>query len=162
MLQSINAFTCVFALINLLILFFVLKKILFKPVMSYMENRQNEVSSTLDHAEQEKTEALELKKQYEDQMKTAKQDGQAIIDEMTTRANKIYDDKIQEAQTESRTIISQAQEDAKREHEKVMSQSKSEIAGLALSAASKVMEANMDNEKNRELVDQFLKETGAA
>ena len=37
-----------------------------------------------------------------------------------------------------------------------------QVAGLALAAASKVIEANMDNEANRALVDRFIDEAGAA
>ncbi len=162
MLQSLNLYTCVFALINLLILFFVLKKVLFKPVMNYMDKRKNEVADSLKTSENAKNEALELKQQYEEQMKTARADGQKIIDDMTARANKIYSDTVAKAEEESRQILARAQEDAQREHEKVLKDSKAEISGLAIAAASKVIDANLDNESNRKLVDKFLDETGAA
>lgn len=162
MLQSLNLYTCVFALINLLILFFVLKKVLFKPVMNYMDKRKNEVADSLKTSENAKNEALELKQQYEEQMKTARADGQKIIDDMTARANKIYSDTVAKAEEESRQILAHAQEDAQREHEKVLKDSKAEISGLAIAAASKVIDANLDNESNRKLVDKFLDETGAA
>lgn len=162
MLQSLNLYTCVFALINMLILFFVLKKVLFKPVMNYMDKRKNEVADSLKTSENAKTEALELKEQYEEQMKTARADGQKIIDDMTVRANKIYADTIAKAEEESRQILARAQEDAQREHEKVLKDSKAEISGLAIAAASKVIDANLDTESNRKLVDKFLDETGAA
>lgn len=162
MLQSLNLYTCVFALINMLILFFVLKKVLFKPVMNYMDKRKNEVADSLKTSEDAKSEALELKGQYEEQMKTARADGQKIIDDMTVRANKIYADTIAKAEEESRQILARAQEDAQREHEKVLKDSKAEISGLAIAAASKVIDANLDTESNRKLVDKFLDETGAA
>lgn len=162
MLQSLNLYTCVFALINLLILFFVLKKVLFKPVMNYMDKRKNEVADSLKTSENAKNEALELKQQYEEQMKTARADGQKIIDDMTARANKIYSDTVAKAEEESRQILARAQEDVQREHEKVLKDSKAEISGLAIAAASKVIDANLDNESNRKLVDKFLDETGAA
>lgn len=162
MLQSLNLYTCVFALINLLILFFVLKKVLFKPVMNYMDKRKNEVADSLKTSENAKNEALELKQQYEEQMKTARADGQKIIDDMTARANKIYSDTVAKAEEESRQILARAQEDAQREHEKVLKDSKAEISGLAIAAASKVIDANLDSESNRKLVDKFLDETGAA
>lgn len=162
MLQSLNLYTCVFALINLLILFFVLKKVLFKPVMNYMDKRKNEVADSLRTSENAKAEALELKQQYEDQIKEARADGQKIIDDMTARANKIYSETVAKAEEESRRILARAQEDAQREHEKVLKDSKAEISGLAIAAASKVIDANMDTESNRKLVDKFLDETGAA
>ncbi len=162
MLESLNLYTFVFALLNLLILFLVLKKVLWKPVLNYMDKRQEGIESDLKNAEDSKTEAAALKAQYEEQMQGAKEEGQKVIDEMTARANKIYEDTVAEAEKQSKEIIARAQADAEREHEKALKDAKAEIAGLAIAAASKVMEANLDTESNRKLVDKFLEETGAA
>lgn len=162
MLQSLNLYTCVFAFLNFLILFFVLKKVLFKPVMNYMEQRSDEIANTIKDSEEAKASAEQLKADYEAQLKNAKADGQKIIDEMTERANNYYDSTVAKAEAESRDIIARAKEDSEREHQKILQESKAEIAGLALAAASKVIGANMDNESNRKIIDKFLEETGAA
>ncbi|MBQ8062550.1 MAG: F0F1 ATP synthase subunit B [Clostridia bacterium] len=162
MLQSLNLYTCVFAFLNFLVLFFVLKKVLFKPVMNYMEQRSEEIANTIKESEEAKADADQLKKEYEFQLKNAKADGQKIIDEMTERANNYYDSTIAKAEEESREILARAKEDSEREHQKILQESKAEIAGLALAAASKVIGANMDNESNRKIIDKFLEETGAA
>ena len=81
---------------------------------------------------------------------------------MTERANNYYDSTIAKAEEESREILARAKEDSEREHQKILQESKAEIAGLALAAASKVIGANMDNESNRKIIDKFLEETGAA
>ena len=162
MLQSLNLYTCVFAFLNFLVLFFVLKKVLFKPVMNYMEQRSEEIANTIKESEEAKADADQLKKEYEFQLKNAKADGQKIIDEMTVRANNYYDSTIAKAEEESREILARAKEDSEREHQKILQESKAEIAGLALAAASKVIGANMDNESNRKIIDKFLEETGAA
>lgn len=162
MLESLNLYTCVFAFLNFLILFLILKKILWKPVMNYMDQRSQEVADTIESADKANAEAQELRAQYEAQLKTAKADGQKIIDEMTERANNIYNSTVAKAEQESRDIIARAKEDSEREHQKILQDSKAEIAGLALAAASKVMSANMDNEANRKIIDKFLEETGVA
>ena len=162
LLQSINLYTCIFAFLNLLILYFVLKKILFKPVMNYLEKRQNEVADTIKATEEAKADAQQLKQQYEAQLKESRAEGQKVIEEMTERANQIYAETVRKAEEESRAILERAKEAAEREHEKVLKESKAEISGLAIAAASKVVEANMDTESNRKIIDQFLEETGAA
>lgn len=162
MLESINLYTCVFALLNFLILFFILKRVLFKPVMKYIDDRNNEIETSIKESEEANAEAKELKAQYELQLKNAQAEGQKIIDDMTARANKIYDSTVAEARQESQDIIARAKEDSEREHQLILQQSKAEITGLALAAASKVIGANMDNETNRKIIDKFLDETGAA
>ena len=162
MLESISLYTCVFALINLLILFLVLKLVLFKPVMNFMDKRSQAVADDLQTAADAKSEALEMKSQYDEQLKASRVEGQKIVDDMTKRANQIYADTIAKAEEESRQIIARAHAEAEREHDKVLKDSKAEISGLALAAASKVIGANMDNDVNRRLVDKFLEENGAA
>lgn len=162
MLESLNLYTCVFAFLNFLILFFVLKKVLFKPVMNYMQQRSDEIAANIKEGEETRADALQLKAEYEEQLKNAKADGQKIIDEMTQRANTYYDMTVEEARRESQEIIARAKEDSEREHQKILQESRAEIAGLALAAASKVIGANMDSEANRKIIDKFLEETGAA
>ena len=162
MLESLNLYTCIFAFLNFIILFLVVKKFLFKPVMDYMNARQEEVANTISAAETANADAEELKAQYEARLQSAKADGQKIIDEMTARANHYYDTTVAKADEEGRNILARAKEDSEREHQKILQESKAEIAGLALAAASKVMRANMDTEANRKIIDEFLEETGVA
>ena len=162
MLESLNLYTCVFAFLNFLILFFVLKKVLFKPVMNYMQERSDEIAQSIKESEDKTVEANELKEQYEKQLRNAKHDGQKIIDEMTERANNYYETTIAKAEEESRQIVARAKDEGEREHQRILQESKAEIAGLALAAASKVIGANMDSERNREIIDKYLEETGVA
>lgn len=162
MLESLNLYTCVFAFLNFLILFFVLKKVLFKPVMNYMQERSDEIAQSIKESEDKTVEANELKQQYEAQLKHAQADGQKIIDEMTERANNYYESTVAKAEEESRQIVARAKDEGEREHQRILQESKAEIAGLALAAASKVIGANMDSERNREIIDKYLEETGVA
>ena len=162
MLESLNLYTCVFAFLNFLILFLIVKKLLWKPIMNYMDTRAEEIETSINESEKANAEAQELKAQYEAQIKNARAEGQKIIDDMTARANNIYNSTVEKAEQEGREIIARAKEDSEREHQKILQESKAEIAGLALAAASKVMSANMDNEANRKIIDKFLEETGAA
>ena len=112
MLESINAYTCIFAFLNLLILYFVLKKLLFKPVTEFMEKRKKDIEDSIHASEQKEKEALEMKNQYEQQLKTAKADGQKIIEDMSAKADKIYQDKVDQASADAAQIISKAKEQA--------------------------------------------------
>ena len=61
-----NAF---FTLVNLLLLYVILKKILFKPVTKFMENRNKKIQDTLDATEATKADIEELKLQYQESIK---------------------------------------------------------------------------------------------
>lgn len=152
----------VFAALNLLILFWFLKCFLFKPVNQVMHTRTETIKKTIEDAEKQKAEALELKSKYEEQIKTAREDAEKIIADAIAKADKEKASIIAEARQEAEAILKKAREEIALEHEQMLRDVKSHVAGIALAAASKVIEANMDTEANRVLVDKFIDEAGAA
>lgn len=154
--------TFVFAALNLVVLFLFLRHFLFKPVTQVMTNRTNSIKKAIDDAEKQKADALELKSKYEDQIKTAKEAAEKIIADATARAEKEKASIIDEARQEAEALLRKSREQIEVEHEQMLRDVKSHVAGIALAAASKVIEANMDTEANRILVDKFIDEAGAA
>ena len=73
-----NAF---FTLLNLLILYCILKKFLFKPVTNFIDNRNNKIQETIDAANATRAEVDELKLQYQEQLRGAGEEGKKIIEE---------------------------------------------------------------------------------
>lgn len=162
MLESLNEFKFIIVALNLLFLYFVLKRLLFKPVTQFMDNRTKSIKDSIENAEKSKVEASELKQKYEDQLKTAKAEGDKLIEEARAKAEKLSDSIIDSAKLESEKILAKAKEEIEREHEQMLKDIRGQVAGLALAAASKIIEANMDTEKNRVLVNKFIDEAGAA
>lgn len=162
LLESLNAIKPVFAILNLLLLYFILKKILFKPVTEFMENRTQSIKNSIDDAERQKAEAAELKQTYEAQLAHAKEDAEKIIKEARERADAEHDRIVAEGRREAEALMARAREDIENERSQMISELRAQVAGLALAAASRVIEVNLDNEKNRALVDKFIDEAGAA
>ncbi|NTW72362.1 MAG: F0F1 ATP synthase subunit B [Eubacteriaceae bacterium] len=154
--------TVVFSAINLLVLYMIMKKILFTPIINFVENRKKLIKDSLDHAEHQKNEAEALRKDYEEQLKAARMAAEKIVEDSRVKAEKQHELLTQVARQEAEEILVKAQEEIQIKKEQMLKELKAEVAGLALAAASKVIEANMDNDKNRRLVDKFLDEAGAA
>ena len=81
--------TVIFTFINIIVLYFILKKILFKPVTKFMDNRTNKIQDALNMAEEAKQKVEELKIEYDAKLKEAKQEGQVILDDYKKMADKI-------------------------------------------------------------------------
>ena len=154
--------TFIWVAINLLILYLVMKKLLFKPVTGFMEKRIQTIKDSIDNAEKTRSEANELKKKYEEQLKAAKAQADRILEDARARAGKEYDSVISAAKSDAEALMARARAEMERERDQMLKDLKSQVAGLALSVASKVIEANMDTDKNRELADKFIDEAGAA
>lgn len=162
MLQSLNAFKFVMALINLIILYIVLRKVLFKPVMQFMDNRTKSIEDNIADAQKQKAEAIAMKTMYEEQLKTAKAESKKIIDAAVEKASAQQAGILAEAQQQVEELLADAREEIRLEREEMMKDVRNNMAGLVFAAASKVMEANLDTESNRRMIDKFIDEAGAA
>lgn len=150
------------ALINLIILYIVLRKVLFKPVMQFMDNRTKSIEDNIADAQKQKAEAIAMKTMYEEQLKTAKAESKKIIDAAVEKASAQQAGILAEAQQQVEELLTDAREEIRLEREEMMKDVRNNMAGLVFAAASKVMEANLDTESNRRMIDKFIDEAGAA
>ena len=74
-----NLATFLFTFINIGILFFILRAILFKPVTKFMDNRAKKIQDTIDQTEKEKSQAKKLLEQYEGRLNEAEAEAASII-----------------------------------------------------------------------------------
>ena len=144
--------------INVLILFILLRIFLFKPINKMKADRTRTIQDNLDSAEKAKTEAEELRQQYESSISDAKEEANQILIKAREDAEAERSAIIKKSQDEADKIIADADRTIENERKRVLRQAQSEIADLAIEAASKIIGENVDDEKNRRLVDKFLSE----
>lgn len=159
---GINFATIGFSIINLLILFLVLRWILFKPITNMMKTRTDKIKRNIADAESNKVEAERLKNEYKERLDKLKEEANTIISNAHQRAQAEAEELLKKAKYESELILTKAREEGEREVQKALEGVKNQVASLALQAATKVIQQNMDNDANRKLVEEFIDEVGAA
>lgn len=162
MLESLHYYKFIEAALTMIILYVVLRKVLFKPVTKFMDNRSKAIQNDIDDANAAKKDAYQLKAAYDEQLRAAMVEGERIVKEAVLKANAEQDRIIEEARGEAEALLENARSKAEQEHDQMLRDIRSQVAGLALAAASKVLEANMDTERNNALVDRFIDEAGVA
>ncbi len=148
------------AVANIIILMILLRIFLFKPVSKMMNERTESIQKDIDDAEKARQEAEELRRQYSDTISEAKEEASRIIMKAHDDAETERSNIIQKSHEEADEIVSAASETIENERRRVLQQAQSQIADLAIEAASKIVGENLDDEKNRKLVDAFLSEEG--
>lgn len=148
------------AVANIIILMILLRIFLFKPVSKMMNERTQSIQKDIDDAEKARQEAEDLRRQYSDTISEAKEEASRIIMKAHDDAETERSIIIQKSHEEADEIVSAASETIENERRRVLQQAQSQIADLAIEAASKIVGANLDDEKNRKLVDEFLSEEG--
>lgn len=146
------------AVLNILILFLLLRIFLFKPINKMLDDRTQSIQKDIDDAERAKKEAEELRQQYADSISSAKEEAEEIRKDAHEKAENERTAIIRKSHEEADEIVSAASETIENERKRVIQQAHTQIADLAIEAASKVVGANLDDEKNRKLVDEFLAE----
>ena len=149
------------AVLNILILFILLRIFLFKPINKMLDDRTQSIQKDIDDAENAKREAEELRQQYENSISEAKEEAGKILREAHEYAEAERAEIIRKSHEEADEIVNSADETIENERKRVIQQAHVQIADLAIEAASKVVSANLDDEKNRKLVDDFLSEKEA-
>ena len=149
-----------FQIINTVILFLVLKKLLFKPVLNIIEKRENMIQDDLATGVKAKNEGIALKKEYEEKVSLAKEEGKEIIKQATSRAEEKSNQIIADAQAEASS--SKATKEIAQQKEQAIAEIRNDISDIAILAASKVLEEDIDKSKHEDLIQKFIKEVGEA
>lgn len=149
-------------IINTVVLFIILKKILFKPVLNIIDAREKAIKDDIATGEKAKGEGLAFKDEYEKKLAVSKAEGQEIIKQATLRAEEKSEEIVSSAKEEAHTIKERASKDIAQEKEKVMSDLKNEVSAIAILAASKVIEKDIDKSKHEDMINKFIEEVGEA
>lgn len=149
-----------FTIINLVVLYLLLKKFLIKPVTDVMEKREKLIADGLNEASSAKQEAARLKSEYEAALTGAREESVKIVEKAQVQAKAEYERIVKEAGEKAGSMLDSAKANIQLEREQTMKALQSEIAGLAMTAAAKIVSEKTENQGNQDIYNQFLEEVG--
>lgn len=150
----------VFTIINLVVLYLLLRKFLIRPITDIMEKRKAMIEEGLNDANHTKEQALALKQQYEGAMNGAKLESGEMIEQAKKNAQAEYSRIVNDADIQAGKILKTARETVHIEREQTMREMQSQIASLAMVAARKIAVEQSSGSGNQAVYDQFLEEAG--
>lgn len=157
---SVNLWQILVSLANLLILFLVLKKFLYKPVMGVLEARRAKIEGDYAAADEAKRAALESKTEYEEKLSHAEEDANAMRKAASDDAKRHGDKLVAEAREKADGIIAAAEAELELDKKKARAEMKREIADVSVKLAEKIIEREIDADTHRELIDSFTEQLG--
>ena len=146
--------------INVLIIFGIVKKFLLKPVNKILAARQEEIDKQYADAKAAEENARQLEEQTKAAMNGIEEQKNETLKEARGKAEEEYQRRVAEAKAEADKILSDARILADREQEKRMEQAQNQIADLVVAAAAKLVASKAGEEEDKALYDQFLAKTG--
>ena len=157
---NVNIWLILISLCNLVILFFILKKFLFKPVKKVLSDRQAEYDAKFAEAEDKLADANEVKEQLEQKYALADDEVDRIIKEAKDNAQRRGDSIVSEAKDKAGIIVRNAEAEADLRKRKAAESIKDEIADVSVEIAEKIIGREVSEEDHRRLMSDFIDKIG--
>lgn len=155
-----HTWTLIFTWANLLILFFIMKKLLFKPVTNILKQREDEVKSMYEKAEAAQKNAEDLEKEYTESLLGAKEEAARIVKDATKDAALKGEQIVADAKKDAAAVRAKAEKEIKLEKEAAINEIRSDIASMVVSVAEKVIEKDINEKDHEKLVEDFINSRG--
>ena len=157
---SLNVWTAIFTLENLLVLFLVMKKYLFGPVKKMIDDRQQEIDDLYADANQSKADAAELKDQYETRLAEANEEKEEILRAAYRKAQLREEEILREAQDKAAQTMKRADAQIELEKKRALNEIKDDVSHMAVDIASAVLARDIKGEEHTALIDSFIENLG--
>ena len=157
---GVNWFTLLAAWCNLLILFFILKKLAFKPLKNMIDSRQKEIDDMYADAEGSKSDAAELKAEYEAKLENANSESEEILKNAMRRAKLREEEILKEANEKAARTVERAYEQVELEKKRAINEAKNEVSEIAIGIAAAVIERDVKGDEHSDLIDSFIENMG--
>lgn len=157
---GVNPWTMLFAWLNLLILYLFLKKLAFNPLKNMIDSRQTEIDDMYSEAENARSDAEAMKKDYENKLSLANEESEAILKNAQRKAQLREEEILRNASAEAARTLERAEEQIELEKKHALNQVKNEVSEMAISIASAVIERDVKAEEHSDLIDDFINNMG--
>ncbi len=150
--------TLIGQLISFLFFIWFCKKFVWTALVTAMEERQKKIAAGLEAAERASRDLELAQEKAVDQMKSAKHEAAALIEQANKRASQIIEEAKEQARAEGERLKTAAEAEIEQEVNRAKEDLRQKVAALALQGAEKVLEASIDENVNRSLVDELAKQ----
>ena len=144
--------------VTFFILLVILKKFAWKPILKGLDDREEHIRKSLQEADQAKEQLAQIEKKKIQILEEAKTQASAIIEQSRKMGNELAGQIEQRAKKNAEGIISSAHQEIEGECERMRNTLRKESVQTAVSLAEKILKENLDTQKNRDLINQAIKD----
>jgi F-type H+-transporting ATPase subunit b len=149
-------------LIGFVLLLLVANKLVFKPIGTVLTERQADINSTYDQIDADKRQMEALRDDYEKRLAGIEAEAREKIQSAIREAQAARDQIITEATGRSRELVTRAEREAEQERREAMVTLKKQIVDIALGATAKIIGDGLDENRQRQLIDNFITTGGGS
>jgi F-type H+-transporting ATPase subunit b len=150
----------VFAFVAIIILYVLLNKYAFGPLLGIMEKRSAQINEQIQSADNNRAEAMRLLEEQKKALQESRKEAYDLIEQAKVTGTRQADDILAQAKDEASRIKNEALKDIENEKNKAIAALRSQVSAMSVMIASKIIDKQVDEKSQKELIDQYLKEVG--
>lgn len=155
---GINGKILIVQIVNFLILFFLLKWLLYKPVTNLLDERRKKIENSLELAEANQKKAEELEIKIKEVQEQSRKDAKEILDQAKRESEELKKQFKDQAQKESADLLKLAENRIAQQKEELKKELRADTARLVISATGKLLGKTLDEKDQKNLVEESIKE----
>jgi F-type H+-transporting ATPase subunit b len=156
MLLDPNIGLIIWTLVTFVILLFVLGKFVWGPLTSMLDERETSIREALELADKARAEAQTAAEENKKALAGAQAEAQAAINKAREDAERVAREVHARAEAEAQQLLEQARQTIQQERNQALQALRQQTAELVVLAAGQLIEENLDSDKNRKIVDDFI------
>jgi F-type H+-transporting ATPase subunit b len=142
------------------LLYFILSRYAFGPIMGEVEKREKALEDALESAKRDRDAAAKLLQEHQAAIDAARGESQKLIADARGVAEKVRTDLLEQTRREQQDMLERARREIDAEKSRAIAELRREAVDLALAGATKVIEQNLQSDNNRRLVESYLSQLG--
>lgn len=155
-LLSPNFGLVIWIAITFFALLLVLRRFAWGPVTGALAAREDRIRESMEQAEKALAEARQIQADNDRARREAEAEAQQLLRQARDAAEALRAEEVERTRGQIRQMQESAQAEIARERDGALETLRSEVADLAIQAAERVLNANLDDERQRKLVNDFL------
>jgi F-type H+-transporting ATPase subunit b len=149
-------------LIAQLLIFLVMLGVLYRfawgPLLKILNERRERIQQGVEATERAKRELEEAERERQEKLEEARREAQAILDRIAKQGEDLRKELETKAREQADALIARARAEIGQEREKAVLDLRSQVADLAVMAASRIIGESLDAKKHRELIERTIEE----
>ena len=142
--------------LTFLILMIVLKRFAWGPITESLDTREKTIQESMDQARLALEEAKAIQADNTTARREAEASAQTLLRSAREDAEKLRSDEVTKTREQILGLQEQARQEIEREKDSALEALRHQVADLAIDAAEKILRENLDAEKQKKIVTDFL------
>jgi len=155
-LTDINVALVVWTLVTFGLLLIVLRRFAWRPILETIETREKTIAEAIESAKRERAEAEKAAADMRVSLEKARNEAADLIRRNQAEVAAAKAELMASAKKESEALLAQARASIEEERRAAVAELRAQVVDIAIEAAGRLLQTQMDEKKQRQLVEEYL------